>query len=225
MTEHLIQGTEEWLQARLGKVTGSRIHDVMARTPSGEGWGATRDAYMAELICERLTGQRYVKFKSKSMERGNEVEDDARKSYEFRYDVDVIKVGFVPHPTIAMAGCSPDGLVGANGLIEIKSPDTHTHLKRLLDGPVNGIYIKQIQWQLACTGRQWCDPISYDPRFPEVMSLVVDRIQRDESIIADMEACVVMFLSELDIKLRELRARFEPKRESQPQPMPVGMMP
>lgn len=219
MTEHLIQGSEEWLQARIGKVTGSRIHDVMAKTPSGKGWGATRDAYMAELIAERLSGQRYEKFKSASMARGNEVEDDARTAYAFRFDVDPIEIGFVPHPTIAMAGCSPDRLVGNDGLIEIKSPDTHTHIKTLTSESISGTYMKQVQWELACTGRQWCDFVSYDPRLPESMSLFVKRIHRDETMIADMEACVVMFLAELDRKLRELRERFEPK--TQPQEMAI----
>src|SRR4030067_2022657 len=128
----LIQDSDEWFQYKLGKVGGSRIADLMARTKSG--WGASRDAYSAELICERLTGQRYEKVKSKSMGRGNEVEDDARAAYAFRFDVDPVPVGFVEHPTIAMAGCSPGRLIGEGGRLRIKRPGRQTHLATLVGG-------------------------------------------------------------------------------------------
>lgn len=213
------QGSDAWVRCRLGKVTGSRIADIMARTKTG--WSASRDAYMAELICERLTGQRYEKFKSKSMERGNEVEDDARAAYAFRFDVDPISVGFVDHPTIAMAGCSPDRLIEPDGLLEIKSPDSHTHLSTLLGASIPRAYILQMQWQLCCCRRQWVDFVSYDPRFPENMSMFVKRVHRDDTAINELEIAAMVFLSETDRKLRELRARFE----SETQPLPVGMMP
>ena len=204
------QGSDEWIRCRLGKVTASRIADLTARTKSG--FSASRNAYMAELIAERLTGQRYEKFRSKSMERGNEVEDDARAAYAFRLDVDPVAVGFVEHPSIAMAGCSPDRLINDDGLIEIKCPDTHTHLATLLGASISGAYTKQMQWQMACTGRQWCDFVSYDPRLPEAMSMEVRRVHRDNKFILEMETEVVTFLQETDRKLRELRERFEPHR-------------
>src|SRR4030067_1164520 len=227
----LIQDSDEWFQYKLGKVGGSRIPDLMARTKSG--WGASRDAYSAELICERLTGQRYEKFKSKSMERGNEVEDDARAAYAFLYDVDPVPVGFVDHPTIAMAGSSPDRLVGESGLLEIKSPDSHTHLASLLGASIPGAYVKQMQWAMACTGRHWGEFVSFDPRCPEHMSLLVKRVHRDNAMIREIAAAVVTFLIELDRQLKELKTLFEPKPDFEAvanlEPLPdhiaAGLMP
>jgi putative phage-type endonuclease len=223
MATDVEQGSEEWHRARLGKVTASRVADVMARPASGKGFSATRDAYMGVLIAERLTGQRYEKFKSQTMARGNEVEDEARAAYAFRFDVDPVPVGFVDHPRIAMAGCSPDRFIGDDGLIEIKCPDTHTHISTLTGASINGSYVKQMQFQMACTGRAWCDFVSYDPRLPEHMSLFVSRVHRDDAAIREMEAALVVFLQELERKLRDLRERFEPAQQYEP--MPVGMMP
>ena len=207
MTEELIQGSEAWKQIRLGKVTASRVADVVARTKSG--WGASRANYEAQLLCERLTGDIPDSYTNAAMQWGTEKEPDARSAYEFRTDKTVELVGFVEHPTIAMSGASPDGLVGADGLLEIKCPQSATHIETLLGRSVPGKYITQIQWQLACTGRQWCDYVSFDPRMPESMSLFIARVDRDQSMIADLEKQVREFLTELDRKVSDLKAQYD----------------
>lgn len=199
----IVQGTEAWRQARLGRVTASRIADVVAKTKSG--WGAMRFNYMADLIAERLTGEAVEGFKSAAMQRGTDTEPQARAEYEFFRDVEVIEAGFVEHPTIAMAGASPDGFVGDDGLIELKCPLTKTHIDTLLGSSLDGTYVKQIQWQLACTGRAWCDFVSFDPRMPEDLRLFVRRVPRDAEMIVELEAAVVEFLAEVDAKVEQLR--------------------
>jgi hypothetical protein len=142
------------------------------------------------------------------MQHGLDTEPEARAAYEFRTDTEVEPCGFILHPTIAMTGASPDGLVGENGLIEIKCPNTATHLETLLTGNIAGKYDTQISWQLACTGRQWCDYISYDPRLPESMRLFVQRVKRDNAAIMALQTEVMVFLAELDQKVNELTRRF-----------------
>lgn len=197
------QGTPEWFAARLGRVTASRVSDVVAKTKSG--WGASRANYMADLIAERLTGVAVEGFKSAAMQWGSDVESQARAEYEFFRDVEIAAVGFVVHPTIAMAGASPDGLVGDDGLIEVKCPLTKTHIDTLLGSSVDGTYVKQMQFQMACTGRQWCDFVSFDPRMPEDLRLFVKRIPRDAETITGIEKEVVTFLAEVDRKEEQLR--------------------
>ncbi len=204
------QGTEAWVQARLGRVTASRIADVVVKTKTG--WGAGRFNYMADLIVERLTGVAVEGFKSAAMQYGTETEPQARIFYELLEGVNVAPGGFVFHPRIEMAGASPDGLVGADGLVEIKCPLTKTHIDTLLGGSVDGTYVKQMQWQMACTGRSWCDFVSFDPRLPEHMRLFVRRVARDEATIADLEKEVVAFLAELADKEERLRRYGEPDR-------------
>lgn len=201
-----LQRTNEWFSARLGKVTASRIADVCARTKSG--WGAGRKNYMAELVAERLTGARSEGFTNAAMQWGTDMEPEARIAYEFYRDASVAETGFVPHPSIADTGASPDGLVGDDGLVEIKAPNTATHLETLLGGELPQKYFFQIQWQLACTGRQWCDFCSFDPRLPESMRLFVRRIPRDDTCIRNLEKEVQQFLSELREIVSELRKRF-----------------
>ena len=203
----MIQGSEEWLRARIGKVTASRVHDIVATTRSG-GFTAGRKNYLAELVTERLTGEPAPKFVSAAMANGTECEPEARAAYSFHADVDVEEVGFVEHPTIANAGCSPDGLVGGDGLIEIKCPNTATHLETLLHGKIDVEYIHQMQFQLACTGRKWCDFVSYDKRLPEPMRLYVRRVMHDEIIIAKLELKTNLFLNELDATVDLLRKRY-----------------
>lgn len=200
------QGSDAWISARLGKVTASRISDVIAKTKSG--WGASRENYMGELIAERLTGTPAEKYTNGAMLWGTEREPDARAAYEFLHDVEVQQVGFIPHPTLSMSGASPDGLVGDDGLVEIKCPNTSTAISTLLGQAVPAKYVAQMQWQLACTGRKFCDFVSFDPRLPESMSLFVKRIERDDKFIAETEAHVIAFLAELDGKLGELTARY-----------------
>jgi len=201
-----MQGTEEWHSARLGKVTASRIADVLARTKTG--WGATRKNYAADLVAERLTGQKAETFKSAAMDHGNEMEDQARRMYEFMRSTATEEVGFVNHPSIEMTGASPDRLIGDDGLLEIKCPNTATHIETLQGGSIKGVYLKQMQWQMECTGRQWCDFVSFDPRLPAEMQLHVTRVERDAAWITETKLIVVEFLSEIEKTHQELRAKF-----------------
>ena len=202
----IIQGSPEWFAARLGKVTASRVSDVVAKTKTG--WGASRANYMAELIAERLTGNTAATYTNAAMQWGTEQEPFAREAYEFRMDADVVSIGFVEHPTITMAGASPDGHIGDDGSIEVKCPNTSTHIDTLLGEPVAGKYITQIQWQLACSGRQWCDFVSFDPRMPEAMRLFIHRVKRDDALIAQLEKDVAAFLVEINQKVTELKALY-----------------
>ena len=205
----MIQGSEEWHTARLGRVTASRVAGVIARTKSGPS--ASRANYMAELVAERLTGTRAEGFTSPAMQWGTEQEPEARLAYEFRTDATVEQVGFILHPTIDMAGASPDGLVLTDGLVEIKCPNTATHIETLLTGSIPGKYETQMLWQMACTGRSWCDFASFDPRLPEEMRLFVKRFDRDDKRIAEMEEQVREFLFELDTTVRRLSERYSLK--------------
>ncbi|MGE0533183.1 MAG: lambda exonuclease family protein [Hyphomonadaceae bacterium] len=200
------QGTPEWRAQRCGKVTASRIADMLARTKTG--WGASRANYAAQLICERLTGAPADGYASDAMRFGAENEPLARAAYEFRTDRTVELCGFVDHPRIAMSGASPDGLVGADGLIEIKVPNTATHIETLLSGAVPEKYIMQMMWQIACTGRAWCDYVSFDPRLPEEMRLFIRRIERDDTLCARLEKETELFLAEIDDKIKTLRRTY-----------------
>jgi len=202
MIEMMEQGTEEWFTIRIGKVTASRVADVIAKTKTG--YSATRDNYMAQLVCERLTGQKGDSFSNAAMQHGTDTEPLARAAYEAYADVLVDEVGFVPHPTIEMAGASPDGLVGEDGLLEIKCPNTATHIETLISKVVPGKYNTQMQFQMACTGRQWCDFVSFDNRLPEMFQMFVTRVQRDEVFIRLIEAEIVQFIAELDDKINKL---------------------
>jgi putative phage-type endonuclease len=199
------QRTPEWHAARLGRVTASRVADVVARTKTGYGSG--RANYMAELICERLTGTQGAFYSNAAIQWGVEKEPDARAAYEEAVGMFVVEVGFIPHNTISMAGASPDGLVGDGGLVEIKCPNTATHIDTLLSGFVPNKYINQMQWQMACTGRQWCDFVSFDPRMPEGMQIWIKRVDRDNVLIAELEKEVISFLSELENKIVQLKEK------------------
>jgi putative phage-type endonuclease len=200
----VVQGSPEWIAVRLGKVTASRVADVTRRTKTG--FSTSRANYMAELIAERLTGEAAPSFTNAAMQWGTDKEPEARAAYEFRTDTEVVAVGFVIHPDIPDSGASPDGLVGADGLVEIKCPNTATHLDALLGQSVDGDYIKQMQWQMACTGRDWCDFVSYDPRMPAHLRMTVTRVERDQKLIAEMEKDVCAFLDEMAKKLAKLIA-------------------
>ena len=198
------QYSPEWGQARLGKATASRISDIVAKTQSG--WGASRANYEAELIAERLTGETGESFTSAAMQRGSDTEEQARAAYEFMRDAEIVEVGFVDHPSIEMCGASPDGLVGHEGLVEVKCPNTATHLKTLLGGSIPKKYRDQMQWQIACAGRAWCDFVSFDPRLPVKHQLFVKRIERDAEMIPELEKEVREFLAELEAKIIRLEA-------------------
>jgi putative phage-type endonuclease len=202
MIELMEQGSDAWFNIRIGKVTASRVADVLAKTKTG--YSTTRDNYMAQLVCERLTGQKGESFTNAAMQHGIETEAYARAAYEARYDVLVDKVGFVSHPTIEMSGASPDGLVGEDGLIEIKCPNTATHIETLLSESVPNKYYTQMQFQIACTGRKWCDFVSFDNRLPTELQMFVKRVPRDDMYIRLIEDEIVKFLAELDTKINQL---------------------
>jgi putative phage-type endonuclease len=197
------QRTQAWHEARLGRVTASRVADVAAKTKTG--YSASRANYMAELICERLTGMQGASYSNAAMAWGTETEPMARAAYEGAVGSLVIETGFVPHANIEMSGASPDGLVGDDGLVEIKCPMTATHIETLLGQSVPAKYVTQMQWQMACTGRKWCDFVSFDPRMPENMQIFVKRVERDELLIASLETEVIQFLKELDLKITQLK--------------------
>jgi len=202
MTEEIIQRTDAWYEARLGRATASRIADIIAKTKSG--YSTSRDNYMAQLICERLTGQQGESFTNAAMQHGTETEPLARSAYEAFADVMVEEVGFVQHPKIEMAGASPDGLVGLFGMLEIKCPNTATHIDTLLSQAVPTKYITQMQWQMRCCERQWCDFVSFDPRLPQELQLFVKRVEFDSAYVAMLEEEVTKFLKELDAKVNKL---------------------
>ncbi len=207
MSASVIQGSAEWLALRCGRATASRMADIMAKTKTG--WGASRANYLAELVAERLTGEPAEKFTNAAMAWGTEKEPAARDAYEFLTGETVEQVGFIPHPHIPMTGASPDGLVGAAGMVEIKCPNTATHIETLLDGSVPQKYVLQMHWQMECAGRRWCDFVSYDPRLPMPMRLFVTRVNLDEALIADMRENVAAFLREVDAKVAALTEKFQ----------------
>jgi putative phage-type endonuclease len=198
------QGSPEWFQARLGRATASRIADVVAKTKSG--YSASRENYMAQLALERITGQATDSYTNAAMQWGISVEPLARAAYEVHAGVLVEEVGMIEHPRIAMAGASPDGLIGADGLLEIKCPNSATHVNTLRSRKPSGDYVTQMQWQMACTGRAWCDFVSFDPRMPDGLQLFVVRVPRDDERIAELEREVEIFLSQVDAMVRELNA-------------------
>ncbi|CAB4132290.1 phage_rel_nuc, putative phage-type endonuclease [uncultured Caudovirales phage] len=196
------QGTPEWFEARLGKVTASRIVDVVARTKTG--YSASRENYMAQLVVERITGKIEQSYTNAAMAWGTEHEPMARAEYEIQRGVMVNEIGFVPHPTIANAGASPDGLIGDKGLIEIKCPNTATHIDTLLTRQIPLKYLYQMFWQMTCTGREWCDFASYDPRMPDHLKLCVIHVPFNADRISELEDEVTKFLHEVDAKVDKL---------------------
>lgn len=189
------QRSEEWFKARLGKVTASKLSDVMATTKSGES--AYRRTYRHQLVTERLTGKQTEIYINQAMQHGMDTEDEARDFYVFKY-ADVEEVGFIDHPTIDMAGASPDGLVGTDGLIEIKCRQPQNHTETLISHQIPSRYKLQMYWQMACTGRKWCDYVSYCPSFPENLKMVVIRLQWDDEQIKLLEESVTKFLTEVE---------------------------
>ena len=199
------QGSPEWFAARLGKVTASRVADVLPKIKEGES--ASRKNYKADLVAERLTKQKTLGFSSTAMQWGVETEHQARAAYEVTTGDFVEQIAFVDHPAIVNFGCSPDGLVGDDGLIEIKCPNTATHLEYLeADAPPKKYFI-QMQSQMAVTGRKWCDFVSFDPRLPDGLELLIVRVNRDDKYIKIMEDEVSKFLQEVDNKVESLTKR------------------
>ncbi|MBF0786168.1 exonuclease [Muribacter muris] len=205
----ILQGSAEWFEQRRGKVTASRIADLMAKTKSG--YAASRQNYLMQLLCERFTGKVEESYKSDAMKRGNELEPEARNWYQIETGEVVEQVGFIDHPYIDFAGASPDGLVGNDGLIEIKCPNTATHIETLRTKQPSDRYYKQMQWQMAVTGRKWCDFVSFDNRLPDNLAFFCTRIARNGSVIAEIEAEVTAFLTELEVLQTELNATSQAK--------------
>lgn len=203
------QRSDAWRQLRLGRVTASRIGDILAKTKSG--YSASRANLMAELICERLTGKPNEGFVSAPMQHGIDTEPEARSAYEFYKGLTVKQIGFALHPRIEQAGCSPDGLINDDGLIEIKCPQGAAHLETLLAQKIPEKYIAQMQMQMACTERQWVDFVSYCPSFPEELRLYVCRLFRDDKRISELETEVAGFLLEMAVKLSQLTSLYGEK--------------
>jgi len=196
------QGTVEWFAARCGKVTASRVADIIAKTKTG--FSASRENYMAQLVCERMTGKPAESFSNSAMQWGTDTEPFARAAYEAKVDVLVSEVGFITHPLIKDAGASPDGLVGDFGLVEIKCPNTSTHIQTLLDQKVPEKYNTQMQWQMASTMRQWCDFVSFDPRMAEGLQIFIKRVEFDPIYVAQLEKEVINFLMDVEDKIQKL---------------------
>ena len=200
------RGTE-WFAHRRGRVTGSKIAAIMAKGRGGAP-SATRKTYWGELIAERIGDYTADSFTSAAMQWGTDQEPAARAMYEFTRAVTVQEVGFIDHPFIEMAGCSPDGLVGDDGMIEIKCPNTATHIDTLRGGSIDGGYMKQMQWQMACAARAWCDFVSFDPRLAPEMQMHVTRVPADPEMQAEITDAVALFLAEVDEGVADLRARY-----------------
>ena len=200
-SEYLIQGSTAWLQARLAHVTASRIADVRteprskAEKESGVLSG-TAESYMLELIGEYLTGCQATDYESVAMRWGTQWEPEARDVYADTLDCDVDQAGFHRHPTIPRVGCSPDGLIGSEGLLEIKCPfTTKEHVRTAMHQSVPDQYVPQTQAQLWITGRKWLHFVSYDPRVKDTgLRLIVVPVERDEEYIARMETAVTRFV-------------------------------
>jgi putative phage-type endonuclease len=204
----MIQGSTEWFEARRGFLGASGINDALATTKTG-GEAATRRNLRAKLIAERLTGVCEDSYTSAAMQWGIDHEPIARAMYETHLNCDVDQVGFILHPELKMTGASPDGLVGDKGLVEIKCPNTATHIDYLLGGVAPAQYRNQMLWQMECTGRDWCDFVSYDPRMPEDMQLLCVRFHRDDEELNKIRSGVVKFLDEVNeviSKLQNIRA-------------------
>ena len=200
------QGSPEWFAMRCGKVTASRIADVMAK-PREPGKGM-RVNYMWQIVVERLTRQPMKTYQSKTMLEAHEWEPMARAAYTFHTDHEVEQVAFVDHIDIPQCGCSPDGLVGKEGLVEIKCPELTAHMDTMLKDTIPSEYFKQMQFQMACTGRRWCDYVSFNADLPERMRKAIIRVDRDGTAISAMEAEVRHFQTQVDLALSACREKF-----------------
>jgi len=198
----IIQRSPQWFAARCGSLGASQLADALAKTKSG--WGASRANLRAKLVVERLTGQQEEGFASSAMIWGQEKEEEARVAYSFITGNDVTEVGLYKHPTIIGSHASPDGLVGDDGCIEIKCPNSATHIETLKTKQIAHKYLLQMQWQMACADRQWCDFISYDPRMPDHLMVYIQRVQRDNDMLAILESEVAAFLNEVDQDVKAL---------------------
>lgn len=203
------QGSPEWHLARAGSLGASAVHEVVAKTKSG--WAASRASRMATMVIEKLTGLPLDTYQNAAMLAGIEREPEARRTYEFMANVSVEQVGLVRHPDIGDTHASPDGLVGADGLVEVKCPQPSQHLSTLLGEPIAGKYVIQMQWQMRCCNRAWADFVSFNPDFPPSMQIFIQRVARDDAAIKAIETDVIDFLNELRLTVYRLRSKYEPE--------------
>lgn len=202
----MIQGSDEWRAARLGKITGSRFADVLSGKRGGRSKAA--DDYMMELIGEILTGVGADEINSRATNWGNMHEPNARMWYICESGETLLETGVIHHPEVEGVACSPDALVGDDGILEIKCPyTTRVHLNTLMTGRVPSEYEPQVHGNLWVTGRKWCDFVSYDPRFKDgALCQVRIRVERDESYIEEIAESVVRFREQLEIRLAKILA-------------------
>lgn len=204
------QHSAEWFDVRCGRVTASRIANVMARLKNGSS-STRRDAYKMELLTEALTGVPVEHYVSPAMDWGITNEPVARAQYEMTTNAEVERIGFCFHPRLKRSGASPDGLVGDVGLVEIKCPTTATHLQYVLDDVVPEEHEPQMYWQMACAQRDWCDFVSYDPRLPDDFALFIKRLEWNGERIKAIEKEVETFISELNSLCESLKGRAKPR--------------
>lgn len=206
MTQDIEQRSEQWFAARCGSLGASQIADAISKSKDGKAFGSTSANLRAKLVVERLTGIQEDNFKTAAIQHGIDSEEAARLAYEAHTGAFVTEVGLYKHPTIQGTHASPDGLVGDDGLIEIKCPNSATHIDTLKTEKVPTKYLYQMQWQMRCTDRQWCDFVSFDPRLPENLRLFVKRIPRDDAQIAKLETEITQFLKGVDDDVATLQS-------------------
>lgn len=207
----MIQRTPEWWNARCSKVTASRIGDLMARNQPRKGktigeWSARRNNYLREKVAERITGKPRDRKRVASLDHRIDLEPDARAAYEFYFERTIELAGFIEHPRIPFAGCSPDGLIGTDGGIEIKALDAEGHLEIVTADVIDSDYLYQCHFNMSCTERDWWDFTAFNPDMPEELKLYVQRVERDDALIAEIETNVIQFLEEVDQKVAQVRA-------------------
>ncbi|MGX9958569.1 lambda exonuclease family protein [Xanthomonas euvesicatoria] len=206
----MTQQSDEWFAARVGKFTASRFSELMAKTKSGPS--TMRVNLITDIAVQRITGDRTEGFTSPALQRGVELEQFARSAYETDTGILVAQVDYIAHPEYEFAGASPDGLIGDDGLVEFKCPWAMAkHYDALEFGSHAIEYRWQVMGQMWVTGRTWCDVVSYDPRFPDGLRLAITRVQRDNSMIGDLEAAVVKAEEEVQERVEKLMNR---KREA-----------
>lgn len=199
------QESQEWMLARAGAFTASRASDLMAKTKSGPS--ASRGNLLTLLAVERLTGQPVETYSNGAMQRGIELEGEARDAYSFETGYPVEEAGYIAHPDIERCGCSPDGLVGDDGLVELKCPASMAkHLDALRTGSHAQEYAWQLQHQLMVTGRKWVDAASYDPRFPDGLQLAIKRVYRNETEITELREAIKVADKEVQAMVAEMES-------------------
>lgn len=208
--EIIYQLSEEWKEKRLGKVTASRVKDILP-LKSGK-YSTKRDEYIAELIMGRFGIMKDV-FVNDAMRHGTEIEPFARFNYEAKNDCKVEQLDFIDHPTIPFFGASPDGrIIGTKGLLEIKGPTSATHFDYIIEGVVPDEYKPQMAVQMACTKTEWCDFLSFDNRCPEGLQYFQIRYERDDAFIKLIESEVIKINAEVEAKYQILSKKlFEGK--------------